>query len=52
MRGRVLGSGASTAADCSIFKEPGVQRVMATRWGDDQTQKAAKQLHYSLRVLK
>ena len=48
----MLGSGAGTAADCSTLSEPGVQCVMATRWGDDQTQKAEKQLHYSLRGLK
>ena len=52
LRGRVLGSAAGTAADCSTLSEPGVQHVMATRWGDDQTQKAEKQLHYSLRGLK
>lgn len=41
----MLGGGAGAAADCGTFDEPGVQRAMATRWGDDQTQKATKQLH-------
>lgn len=43
--------GQCSAAERAVPSEPWVRRVMAARWGDDQTQKAERH-HYSLRGLK